>query len=144
MDASTLQRFVDAQDGGGSFERAVREIEGGRKSSHWIWWVFPQIEGLGFSERSLFYAIRSLDEARAYLEHPVLSARLHRAVDAMIATGSSDAATILDGDDVKFHSSLTLFHHADREDPCFEEALARFFDGECDSATHRLIGEDDE
>jgi uncharacterized protein (DUF1810 family) len=144
MDASPLQRFVDAQDDGGSFERAVGEIERGRKTSHWIWWVFPQIEGLGFSERSRFYAIASLGEARDYLDHPVLSTRLHRAVDAMLATGSHDATAILDGDDVKFHSSLTLFHHADPGDSSFEDALARFFGGECDSATHRLIGQGDE
>ncbi len=144
VDDVSLQRFVDAQDRGGSFEGALSEIEHGRKTTHWIWWVFPQVKGLGFSERSRFYAIQSLGEARRFLDHPILSTRLHRAVGAMLATGSSDAAAILDGDDVKFHSSLTLFHHAEPADASFTEALARFFDGACDEATHRLIGQGDE
>lgn len=143
MDAFALQRFVDAQDEGDSFERAVAEIEGGRKASHWIWWVFPQIKGLGVSERSRFFGVRSLDEARAFLAHPVLSPRLHRAVRAMLASQSQDAGTILADDDVKFHSSMTLFHHADPTDPAFVEALAQFFDGACDPQTHRLIDEHD-
>lgn len=138
----TLQRFVDAQDEGGSFDRALDEIGSGRKVSHWIWWVFPQIEGLGRSDRSRFYALASLDEARDYLAHPVLSPRLHRAVRAMIASRSHDASSILGGDAVKFHSSLTLFHHADPTDELFVEALGQFFGGACDEQTHRLTGGD--
>jgi uncharacterized protein (DUF1810 family) len=128
-----LQRFVDAQED--VYPRALAELKAGRKESHWIWFVLPQIEGLSSSATGLRYSIGSLEEAVAYLEHPVLGARLRETVDAVNALPGRSAREVFGPDDVKFRSSLTLFHRAAPGDRRFSDALAKYFDGEPDTAT---------
>jgi uncharacterized protein (DUF1810 family) len=138
-DPFRLQRFVDAQDRGGTYDRALEELRGGRKTSHWMWFVFPQIAGLGRSPTAREYAIGSLGEARAYLAHPVLGGRLREASRAVLQHAGSSAEQILGGiDAVKLRSSMTLFLRAGGED-LFQEVLAAFFDGEPDPATDQLL-----
>ncbi|HEY3797317.1 MAG TPA: DUF1810 domain-containing protein [Caulobacteraceae bacterium] len=128
-----LQRFLGAQ--ARDYETALAELRGGEKRSHWIWYVFPQIAGLGFSPTSAFYAITSLDEARAYLAHPVLGARLRECVATINGLSGRTAQAIFHADDVKVRSSLTLFAAAAPDEPLFAEALARYFGGERDPMT---------
>jgi uncharacterized protein (DUF1810 family) len=139
-DPYDLQRFVAAQDAGGTYRRATAELQNGRKDSHWMWFVFPQIAGLGYSQASRTYAISSVAEASAYLAHPVLGARL---VDcAAILTGLPDrTAEQIFGevDALKLRSSMTLFMHAAPGEPVFREVLDRYFGGELDSATEQRI-----
>jgi uncharacterized protein (DUF1810 family) len=138
-DPFNLERFVRAQVEGASYENALREIQRGRKASHWIWWVFPQLAGLGRSPTSRAYAIASLDEAIAYLAHPVLGPRLRTAIGAMMASAEVSAAALLGPDDVKFRSSLTLFARAAPGERLFRDALERFFDARADDLTDRLL-----
>lgn len=140
-DPFNLRRFVEAQDDAAIYARALSELRNGRKQSHWIWFVFPQIAGLGSSPLSQAYAIRSLDEARAYLAHPTLGPRLHESCESLLANGSSLAADqILGGiDGVKVRSSMTLFATADPSEPLFGEVLDRFYAGEVDPETVRRI-----
>ena len=122
-DPYRLRRFVDAQDSGGTYERALTELRRGRKTSHWMWFVFPQIAGLGLSAMSRHYAISSLDEARAYLAHPVLGPRLVECAGVLAGTAST-AGRILGGIDAqKLHSSMTLFHFAGVPDDATEQRL---------------------
>lgn len=138
MSAPCLDRFVPAQQP--VFDRALAELRAGRKASHWMWFVFPQIAGLGRSDMARFYAIRDADEARAYLAHPVLGPRLHDAVATAIAAPGSAEAIFGGIDAIKLRSSLTLFA-AVADDPApFEAGLARFFHGERDPATLALLG----
>jgi uncharacterized protein (DUF1810 family) len=140
MSDGELQRFVKAQDAGGTYERALAELQAGRKSSHWMWFVFPQVAGLGQSEMSRTYAIASLDEARTYLEHPVLGPRLHECAAALLAHTEMSASEILGGiDAVKLRSSMTLFARADPGQPLFREVLDRFFAGRGDEATEQRL-----
>jgi uncharacterized protein (DUF1810 family) len=140
MDLPLLQRFVDAQDSGGTYERALEELRHGRKTSHWMWFVFPQIAGLGQSEMSRRYAVASPEEARAYLDHPVLGPRLVECCEALLSHQGKSAEQILGGiDAIKLRSSMTLFARAATEPGVFEEVLERYFDGEADSATERLL-----
>ncbi len=132
-DPFDLQRFVDAQED--VYPRALAELKAGRKESHWIWFVLPQIEGLSSSATGLRYSIGSLEEAVAYLEHPVLGVRLRETVDAVNALQGRSARAVFGPDDVKFRSSLTLFHRAAPEDHRFSDALAKYFDAEPDTAT---------
>lgn len=136
-----LQRFVDAQEDAAIYARALAELRAGRKRGHWIWFVFPQIAGLGLSPMSQAYAIRSLEEARAYLEHPVLGPRLHECCEALLAADpSQNAESILGGiDAIKVRSSMTLFLRADPEQPLFSAVLDRFYAGEPDPETDRLL-----
>jgi uncharacterized protein (DUF1810 family) len=136
-----LQRFVDAQEDAAIYARALSELRAGRKQGHWIWFVFPQIAGLGQSPMSQAYAIRSLDEARAYLEHPLLGARLRESTEALLAADpDASAEAILGGiDAIKVRSSMTLFHRAAPEEPIFKEVLDRFYGGEADPETERRI-----
>jgi uncharacterized protein (DUF1810 family) len=136
-----LQRFVDAQEDAAIYSRALEELRSGRKRSHWIWFVFPQIAGLGQSPMSQAYAIRSLEEARAYLEHPLLGPRLKECCEALLAGDpSASAEQILGGiDAIKVRSSMTLFHRADPADQLFKAALTRLYSGEPDPATDRLL-----
>ena len=136
-----LQRFVDAQEDAAIYARALGELRAGRKQGHWIWFVFPQIAGLGSSPMSQAYAIRSLEEARAYLEHPVLGPRLRESTEALLAAEpGASAEAILGGiDAIKVRSSMTLFHRAAPEEPLFRDALARFYGGEADPETDRRI-----
>ena len=138
-DPFDLERFVRAQDSAGTFERAVGELEAGRKTGHWIWFVFPQFAGLGRSATSAHYAISSLDEARAYLAHPVLGPRLIRCA-RILATAKVDASEILGGlDATKLRSSMTLFLRASPGEAVFSEVLDRHFGGRADPATDALL-----
>lgn len=140
-DPYDLQRFVAAQDAGGTYDDAVSELRAGRKVSHWMWFVFPQVQGLGSSPTSRRYAIRSLEEARAYLRHPVLGPRLHEC-SALVADApdGTDVQHVFGGiDTVKLHSSMTLFRRADPDDPVFGRVLERYFDGRPDPATDQRL-----
>jgi uncharacterized protein (DUF1810 family) len=135
-----LERFVTAQNRGGTYERALAELRRGRKESHWMWFVFPQIEGLGSSSTARTYAIRSLDEARAYLAHPVLGARLRECAQALLGVEGLTAEQILGGiDAMKLRSSVTLFLHADPDGDVFRQLLARCCDGMPDPATEARL-----
>jgi uncharacterized protein (DUF1810 family) len=134
-----LQRFLEAQ-GGGTYERALAELRDGRKRSHWMWFVFPQIAGLGRSETARFYAIESLDEARAYLAHPVLGARLLECARALLDIDGTDPEAVMGSiDAMKLRSSMTLFARAAPDEPVFTQVLDRYFDGRADDATDRLL-----
>ena len=134
-----LARFVAAQDSGGSYEHALRELRAGRKRSHWMWWVFPQVAGLGQSPTSRHYALAGLDEAHAYVEDPVLGRRLRECVDALLALDGDDPVAALGGiDAVKLRSSMTLFARAAGDEQAgrpFREVLDRYFHGEEDPET---------
>ena len=131
-----LERFVTAQDAGATYQRALAELRAGRKASHWMWFIFPQVAGLGFSAMAQRYAISGLDEARAYLGHPVLGPRLIECTGVVAATEGSTADRILGPvDAMKLRSSMTLFAAAEPEEAVFGEVLTRYFDGEPDQAT---------
>jgi len=138
-DPYRLDRFVQAQDSNGSFRRAVAELRAGRKVSHWMWFVFPQIEGLGFSAMSQRYAIASRKEASAYLGHALLGPRLIECTGLVLAVRERSIHAILGSpDDAKFRSSMTLFE-AVSDNPIFGEALAKYFAGERDGATLEIL-----
>lgn len=136
-----LERFVQAQDAGGTYEQALAEIDRGRKVSHWMWFVFPQVAGLGRSEMARRYALGGLDEARAYLADPVLGPRLARAARAVLDSGAPDATSLMGGiDAVKLCSSMTLFEEAASGThggawAVFGEVLDRYYAGRRDPAT---------
>jgi uncharacterized protein (DUF1810 family) len=133
-----LDRFVDAQDG--VYERALRELRSGRKTSHWMWFVFPQIKGLGFSAMAQRYAIDSLSEARDYLAHPILGARLRECAEAVADTDGRSAEQIFSRiDAVKLRSSMTLFHRAAPDEPVFARVLDKYFDATPDAATDERL-----
>jgi uncharacterized protein (DUF1810 family) len=140
QDPHRLQRFVHAQDDGGTYKTALSELRDGRKRSHWMWFIFPQIAGLGQSPTSRRYAISSVDEARAYIEHPVLGPRLEECARALLERTGASARDIFGGiDAMKLRSSMTLFRRADPGNPLFSEVLDRYFGGEPDGATDRLL-----
>jgi uncharacterized protein (DUF1810 family) len=136
-----LDRFLRAQEP--VIAQVRLELKAGRKTSHWIWFVFPQLVGLGSSYRAQFYGIASLDEARAYVAHPVLGSRL---VECTELVNRVEAGTVHDifgkPDDMKFHSSMTLFSLADPGEPAFGAALQRYFAGGRDSRTLEFLGAD--
>lgn len=137
-DKFRLTRFLDGQEN--SYPTALRELRAGKKKSHWIWYVFPQLKGLGLSSTSAIYGVNDLTEARAYLTNPILRQRLIEATEAMLAHESLNAATILgELDALKFRSCLTLFSLADPDEPIFAKALERFFGGERDARTLELL-----
>jgi len=140
-DPFDLKRFTSAQEG--VYGAALAELKGGRKRSHWMWFIFPQIDGLGFSATSRRYAIKSIREARAYLDHPVLGQRLKECAQALLAVEGRSASQILGyPDDMKLSSSMTLFAVAAEEpDSVFVRVLERYYGGERDGATLRLLGE---
>ena len=138
-DPFDLARFVDAQ--ATTYARALAELKAGRKESHWIWFIFPQIAGLGSSAMNRRYSIGSLEEAVGYLAHPVLGPRLLECVDAVNALEGRSARQVFGPDDVKFRSSLTLFHRAAPDEPRFAAALAKYFAGEQDTATLQRLAE---
>jgi uncharacterized protein (DUF1810 family) len=138
-DPFELSRFADAQDSGDTYERALAELRRGRKTSHWMWFVFPQVAGLGHSATSRRYAISSLDEARAYLAHPVLGARL-RECAGVVADAAPGAAAIFGSVDAqKLRSSVTLFLRAAPDEPVFRQVLEKHFGGAPDAATDDLL-----
>jgi uncharacterized protein (DUF1810 family) len=139
-DKFDLDRFVAAQDQGGTYEAAVAELRSGRKRSHWMWFVFPQISGLGQSPISRKYAISSLAEARAYLADEVLGPRLVECARIVAALSAPSAEDVFGGiDAMKLRSSMTLFARADPTNPVFGEVLEAYFGGEPDAATERLL-----
>ncbi len=139
-DPYDLERFVAAQNAGHTYAHAVEELRRGRKTSHWMWFVFPQIAGLGQSPTSRRYAISSLAEARAYLRHPVLGPRL-RECAALVADSAATTATEIFGDvdAMKLRSSMTLFLRADPAEPVFQRVLDRYFGGCPDPATDQRL-----
>jgi uncharacterized protein (DUF1810 family) len=139
-DLYELARFVSAQDEHGGYEQAIAELGRGTKTGHWMWYVFPQIAGLGFSAMSQRYAITSIDEARAYLRHEVLGPRLRECAAVVAATRGRTAEQIFGSiDAVKLRSSMTLFLRADPDEPVFQLVLDEFFDGGPDPATDRRL-----
>jgi len=141
-DPYDLHRFVTAQDTGGTYDGAVAELKRGRKTSHWMWFVFPQIAGLGQSSASRLYAISSLAEARAYLAHPVLGPRLLHCAALVCDARGRTAEQIFGGiDALKLRSSMTLFLHADPTAQTFRQVLDQYFGGIPDSATEARIGD---
>jgi uncharacterized protein (DUF1810 family) len=136
-DPYRLERFVAEQDRGGTYRQAVAELRAGRKQSHWMWFVFPQIAGLGSSPMAQEFAIGSLAEARAYLAHPVLGRRLTECAQTLSAAADGTSASQILGpvDAMKLRSSMTLFAAAAPERQAFADVLARYFDGEPDHAT---------
>jgi uncharacterized protein (DUF1810 family) len=134
----SLERYVKAQ--APIYARALDELKRGRKQSHWMWYVFPQVAGLGHSATSQSYGIESLKEAREYLAHPLLGARLRECCRAVMAVEGKSAHEIFRSpDDLKFRSCLTLFAHAAPDEPLFDELLVKYFGGREDSATLELL-----
>jgi uncharacterized protein (DUF1810 family) len=135
VDAFDLERFVRAQDGG-VYEQALRELREGGKRSHWMWFVFPQVAGLGHSPTAQRYAVSGLAEAHAYLAHPVLGPRLVEASQALLELSGRDPVRVLGSTDaMKLRSSMTLFEAAAPDERVFGEVLERYFGGERDEAT---------
>ena len=133
---SDLQRFVDAQDAGGTYDDALRELRAGRKTGHWMWFVFPQVAGLGRSSMAQHYALSGLGEAQDYLADPVLGPRLRECASALTALSETDPVRVLGGiDAMKLHSSMTLFDRAAPDEPVFGEVLEQYYDGALDRAT---------
>ncbi|MCU1617722.1 MAG: hypothetical protein JWO98_5262 [Frankiales bacterium] len=131
-----LERFVRAQDHGATFERALAELRAGAKRSHWMWFVFPQLAGLGGSDMSRRYAISGPAQARAYLDHPVLGPRLVESARALLDLPGADPAAVLGPVDAqKLRSSMTLFAAVAPADPVFREVLERYYAGADDEAT---------
>jgi uncharacterized protein (DUF1810 family) len=134
-DGAGLQRFLEAQDDG-TYDRALAELRRGRKTSHWMWFVLPQLAGLGRSSTARFYALSGLAEARAYLEHPVLGPRLLACAHALTELAETDPVRVLGPvDALKLQSSMTLFARAAPEEPVFAAVLAQYFGGEQDQGT---------
>ena len=135
-----LQRFVIAQDRDGTYDRAVDELRRGSKETHWMWFVFPQIAGLGQSATSKQFAISSLDEAKAYLTHAVLGPRLLECVDLVLKTPDANPDQIFgEIDALKLHSSMTLFLRAAPDEPRFAKVLDQYFDGLPGAATDERV-----
>ena len=139
MDAPfQLQRFLEAQSP--VYARVCRELAAGQKSSHWMWFVFPQLRELGRSETARFYGIGSREEAQAYWQHPVLGPRLRQCVEALLVHQDKSALQILGSpDETKLRSSLTLFARAAPHEPLFTQALTQFYDGQPDARTLALL-----
>jgi uncharacterized protein (DUF1810 family) len=139
-DKHDLRRFVEAQETSGTYAQALEELRAGRKTTHWIWFVFPQISGLGKSETARTYAIGSVEEARAYLEHPLLGPRLRESSQALLDLESGSARGILgEVDATKLRSSMTLFAHAAPDEPLFQQVLDKYYEGERDEETERRL-----
>lgn len=134
-----LERFVTAQDR--VIDQVIAELRSGRKRTHWMWFMFPQIKGLGHSAMSERYALASLDEARAYMAHPVLGPRLRNCTELVLANPKCTIRDVFGTpDDLKFHSCMTLFTHAAPDTPEFRAALDKYFEGQEDSATRAKLG----
>jgi len=139
-DRYDLQRFVDAQDRFGMYDVAVSELRRGHKESHWMWFIFPQVVGLGGSSNATRYGIRSLDEARAYLDHPVLGPRLRECAGLVQQTERHSATQIFGSiDSMKLRSSMTLFMRARHDERVFADVLDRYFEGVGDQRTDELL-----
>lgn len=133
-----LDRFIDAQEK--SYAIALAEIKKGKKQSHWMWYIFPQVQGLGFSQTSRYYAIQNSSEAAAFLQHPVLGSRLIEISKALLALDANDAHKIFGSpDDMKLQSSMTLFASLPGTDAVFQTVLDKFFNGTGDAATLQIL-----
>jgi uncharacterized protein (DUF1810 family) len=138
-DPYDLDRFERAQVG--DYEQAVSEIMTGRKRTHWMWYIFPQLDGLAFSSTSKRYSIKSIDEARAYLDHPVLGPRLLKCAEAAVnVEGKSATAIFGSPDDLKLQSCATLFECVSPPNSVFDRILEKYYGGERDGKTLRLLG----
>ena len=134
-----LDRFLDAQRG--DYAAALAEVRRGRKTSHWMWYIFPQIAGLGQSSTARYYSIRDLAEAREYYAHPVLGQRLREISGALLARRGNDPVAVFGGiDSMKLKSSMTLFAVAASDDPLFQQVLDKYYGGEQDALTLRILG----
>jgi uncharacterized protein (DUF1810 family) len=137
-DRYDLNRFLSAQEG--VYERALAELKGGQKRTHWMWFIFPQIDGLGYSPMAKRYALKSREEARQYLNHPVLGKRLLECTEAVVALRGGSVSEIFGyPDDLKFMSSMTLFENIAGSGSLFSFALDRYCHGERDTMTLRLL-----
>ena len=133
-DPYNLQRFIAAQDA--NYEMVIKELKAGQKKSHWMWYIFPQIAGLGHSATAQKFAIHSKEEAVAYITHPVLGIRLKECAQIVVNIENRTAREIFGyPDDLKFRSSMTLFHYVARNEPIFQEALTKYYAGEPDRLT---------
>lgn len=136
----SLERFKKAQEE--DYETALAEIRSGRKRSHWMWYIFPQIDGLGYSFTARYYAIQNLDEAKAYLHDPLLSDHLNEICESLLSLKESDPYRIFGSpDDLKLCSSMTLFEQADPDNPVFGEVLDRYYQGKRDQKTLNILKE---
>ena len=134
-----LDRFLDAQRG--DYAAALAEVRRGRKTSHWMWYIFPQIAGLGQSSTARYYSIRDLEEAREYYAHPVLGQRLREISGVLLELRGSDPVAVFGGiDSMKLKSSMTLFAVAAPDDPLFRQVLDKYYGGEQDALTLRILG----
>ena len=134
-----LDRFLDAQRG--DYAAALAEVQRGRKTSHWMWYIFPQIAGLGQSSTARYYSIRDLAEAREYYAHPVLGQRLREISGALLALRGNDPVAVFGGiDSMKLKSSMTLFAVAAPDDSLFQQVLDKYYGGEQDALTLRILG----
>ncbi|WP_256005004.1 DUF1810 domain-containing protein [Pedobacter deserti] len=137
-DPNNLSRFISAQQG--SYDTALREVQDGRKRTHWMWYIFPQVLGLGKTDTSIHYAIRDLGEAKDYLEHPVLGMRLLQISRALLELDANNAHSVFGSpDDLKLRSSMTLFSLVEGADPVFQQVLDKFFNGQKDEKTIALL-----
>jgi len=133
-----LERFTDAQSE--IYGNVVYELKNGQKKTHWIWFIFPQIDGLGHSSTAKYYAIKNAEEAKEYLRHPVLKERLTECIKAVLAVEGKSIRQILGTpDDLKLKSSMTLFASVENQDPIFKKVIDKYFDGKYDDTTIRLL-----
>ena len=138
MDINALDRFLVAQES--MYEKALKEIKNGKKKSHWMWYIFPQLRGLGRSQMAFTYGINGLEEAKAYLDHPVLSARLIEITETLLQHEGKRIEDIMgDIDDLKLRSSMTLFATISKDGSVFHQVLDCFYDGEMDVYTIKLL-----
>ena len=138
-DPFDLNRFLGAQDG--TYDRALGELRDGLKQSHWMWFIFPQIEGLGHSPTARFYSIKSLEEARQYLAHPVLGKRIKECAEAVLAVSRRSASDIFGHpDDWKLQSSMTLFELVSGPQSVFARVIEKYYQGKRDSKTLQIVG----
>lgn len=136
-----LERFIEPQEQ--DYEQALKEIRNGRKVSHWIWYIFPQLRGLGKSYMSDYYGIRDLDEAKAFLQDPYLGKHLQKISEALLNLDNDNATQIMGRpDDMKLKSSMTLFACADPENAVFEKVLEKFYNGHKDRRTLKMLSKD--
>lgn len=139
-DPHNLQRFVDAQEREGTYEQALTELRAGQKTTHWIWFVFPQVAGLGPSATARLFAIGSLEEAKAYLKHSLLGPRLRECSQALLdITGRSAREILGEADATKLRSSMTLFVNAAPDEPLFQTVLDKYYEGARDEETERRL-----
>lgn len=137
---TSLQRFLDAQEA--AYPLALSEIKRGRKQGHWMWYIFPQIQGLGFSATSKYYALADAREAEAFAQHPLLGSRLVQLCEAVLALASTDATRLMGSpDDAKLKSSMTLFASLPHPNPVFQLVLDKFFHGQPDEHTLRILNQ---